>query len=204
MRNTGGAALTIPTVTTIGANAGDFIVATAGMTTPVSPGGSTSFTVAFAPTGNTSGPRTATLRIANDDPDENPFDISLTGMAFSTTADADGDGLNDWTEYQQRGAGFDWQKPQPELVKAFLAGSNASGLYTPTQVQAMNVDTPVIQKDPTTGEFTVTIGLEKSTDLVHYTPFPVTMPQAAITADGKLQLRFSVPDNTAFFRLETK
>jgi hypothetical protein len=230
IRNTGGVALDIPSITTIGANADDFTVNTTGMNAPVAPGGSTTFTVTFAPTGNTSSPRTATLRIANDDPDENPFDIALTSQAFSTTADLDGDGLNDWEEYRNASLGFDWQTAQPALVNVFVAGANSANLYTPaqyadnrtagrndvltspntydlyttTQVQAMNVDAPLIERDPATGEFILTIGLEKSTDLENYSPFPVTMPQATITPQGKLRLRFSVPDNAAFFRVEAR
>jgi hypothetical protein len=85
-----------------------------------------------------------------------------------------------------------------------LTSPNTYDLYTTTQVQAMNVDAPLIERDPATGEFILTIGLEKSTDLENYSPFPVTMPQATITPQGKLRLRFSVPDNAAFFRVEAR
>jgi hypothetical protein len=45
--------------------------------TSVPPAGQTHFTVRFLPTG--SGVKTTTLHIASNDPDENPFDIILTG-----------------------------------------------------------------------------------------------------------------------------
>jgi hypothetical protein len=55
--------------------------------TPVPAGGSTSFTVGFAPV--TAGFHTATLRIASNDSDENPFDIVLTGNGRLITDEID-------------------------------------------------------------------------------------------------------------------
>ena len=204
IRSTGGVTLNIQSVATFGSNPEDFIVSTEGMSSTIAVGASTSFSVAFTPTGNVSSPRAAVLRIANDDPNHSALDIALSGMAFSTTTSTTGDGLDDWTKYTHSALGFDWRVAQPDKVKFYLAGANSSNLYTPAQVQAMHVDAPLLEKDPNTGLFTLTIGLQKSTDLIHYSSFPVTMPQAAITQDGKLQLRFSVPDNAAFFRVEAK
>jgi uncharacterized delta-60 repeat protein len=47
-------------------------------------GASTSFNVTFAPT-TAAAPQTATLHIASNDADENPFDIALTGTGFTGT-----------------------------------------------------------------------------------------------------------------------
>lgn len=81
IKNTGGANLTGLGITIDGANAGDFSV-TANPTAPVSgPSGSTAFTVRFAPT--TAGAKTAVLHIANNDGDENPFDITLMGTGVA-------------------------------------------------------------------------------------------------------------------------
>ena len=44
-------------------------------TTVVGPGGSTTFTVRFTPSGR--GARKATLHLASNDVDESPFDIDL-------------------------------------------------------------------------------------------------------------------------------
>jgi uncharacterized delta-60 repeat protein len=77
IRNVGNADLTDLTITRGGANPGDFTV-TASPTAPLSgPDGSTTFTVRFAPTDV--GIRAATLHIASNDADENPFDILLNG-----------------------------------------------------------------------------------------------------------------------------
>jgi copper(I)-binding protein len=73
--NSGTADLTISGITIDGANAASFIVTN--LIATVSPGGSTTFTVQFAP-GNP-GLKTAALHIANNDSDENPFDIAITG-----------------------------------------------------------------------------------------------------------------------------
>ena len=139
---------------------------------------------------------------------KNPYDINLTGQALSFTQDTDGDGLNDASEYQMAALGFDWQVNQASLVNTLfsnligaLPNLNAAGFYTAAQVQALNVGVPLIQRDPM-GVFTLTIGVEKSTDLSIYNPFPMTAPQTMINAQGELEFRFTVPDNAAFFRLE--
>ena len=73
--NTGSADLSITGITIDGTNAASFTVTN--LTATVSPGGSTNFTVNFAPT-NT-GVQTAALHIASNDPTNNPFNIVVTG-----------------------------------------------------------------------------------------------------------------------------
>ena len=162
-------------------------------------GVSTSFTLRFAPA--TGGLKTATLAIPSDDPDESPYVIHLTGNALTTAIDSDGDGLNDAAEYQLAALGFDWQTAQPTLVSSFLA---SNGLYTLPQVRALNVSVPLIERNPATGAFTLTLGLEKSTNLGTFIPFPMTAPQTSINGAGKLEFQFTAPDNSAFFRVEAK
>ena len=76
IKNTGTADLTVPGILIDGLDASMFTV-TAAPAPLVIPGGSTTFTVTFAPT--TAGAKAAALHIANNDSDENPFDISLSG-----------------------------------------------------------------------------------------------------------------------------
>ncbi len=78
IRNIGNDDLTGLAITTDGANDGDFVVSDPGATT-LAAGASTTFTVAFKPTGE--GSRVVNLHIASNDADENPFDIGLTGTA---------------------------------------------------------------------------------------------------------------------------
>ncbi|MCX6928963.1 MAG: choice-of-anchor D domain-containing protein, partial [Verrucomicrobia bacterium] len=81
IKNTGSANLTGLGITIDGTDAGQFSV-TALPTAPVSgPSGSTTFTVRFTP--GTLGAKTAALHIANNDSDENPFDITLSGTGVA-------------------------------------------------------------------------------------------------------------------------
>ncbi|MBN1780787.1 choice-of-anchor D domain-containing protein [bacterium] len=99
--NTGAGALTLtgssPYVALSGTHAGDFAV-TAAPSTPVASTGSTTFEITFDPSG--SGARDATVSIANDDSDENPYTFSIQGRGYyarnlvvsgiATPADANG------------------------------------------------------------------------------------------------------------------
>ncbi len=84
IKNTGTGDLTLsgtPAVEVSGTHAGMFTV-TAQPTSPVAgPTGTTTFTVQFLPT--STGVKTAALSIANDDGDEGPYDITLTGTGQS-------------------------------------------------------------------------------------------------------------------------
>ena len=77
--NTGSADLTITNITIDGANAASFTVTN--LTATLSPGGSTNFTVNFAPT-NT-GAQIATLHIVSNDNNNNPFSVTLTGTGVA-------------------------------------------------------------------------------------------------------------------------
>lgn len=77
IRNLGNADLTGLGITIDGTDSALFTV-TASPSAPLSgPSGSTTFTVRFAPV--SSGAKTATLHIASNDADENPFNLTLTG-----------------------------------------------------------------------------------------------------------------------------
>jgi len=129
------------------------------------------------------------------------IDIPLKGQMLSSAEDTDGDGLNDLSEFQMVALGFDWQVGQTSLVNTLTANLNGAGYFRPAQVQALHVGTPLIQRNPMTGAFTLTLGIEKSTDLTHFSPFPMTLPQMQINGEGKAEFRFSVPDDAAFFKV---
>ena len=80
VRNTGGAPLSGLATTVSGSNPGDF-VATAPLQTELAANESTTFTVRFTP--SATGSRSAVIQIANNDPDEAPFDIALQGTGRS-------------------------------------------------------------------------------------------------------------------------
>ncbi|MCP4221323.1 MAG: choice-of-anchor D domain-containing protein [bacterium] len=76
--NSGTSNLTLTTlpITIGGTDAGQFSIQ-AQPTSPVAASGTTTFTVRFTPT--TTGAKTATISIANNDADENPYDLTITG-----------------------------------------------------------------------------------------------------------------------------
>ena len=203
IKNTGGVSLVLsgaPKVNVSGTDAALFSIV-AQPASPVTPGGSVPFTVRFTP--SSGGAKTAHLTITNSDADENPFDIDLAGTGLTFTMDTDGDGLNDASESQLAPLGFNWQVAQPALVSGYYANANGANLYSPSQVQALNVDVPLIQRN-LAGTFTLTLGIEKSTNLVNFTPFPMTAPQTLINGQGKLEFQFNGSGNAAFFRVEAK
>jgi len=80
VKNTGTANLTGLTYTIDGTNQSDFTVTTA-PTAPVAASGSTTFVVRFTP--SSFGTRTAAIHIDNNDSNEDPFDINLTGTGLA-------------------------------------------------------------------------------------------------------------------------
>ncbi len=93
IENTGGSPLTLtgtPKVAVNGAHAGDFNV----IFQPVSPiaqSGFTQFFIAFAP--SAAGVRTATISIANDDADENPYTFAIQGTGLAPEINLKGNGI---------------------------------------------------------------------------------------------------------------
>jgi autotransporter-associated beta strand protein len=77
VKNTGSSDLTSLAITKDGTNNADYVVSALGATT-LAPAASTTFTVTFSP--GAAGSRIAAIHIASNDADENPFDISLTGI----------------------------------------------------------------------------------------------------------------------------
>lgn len=150
----------------------------------------------------TSGLKAAAIHITTNVPGKNPYVINLTGRALSFVEDTDGDGMNDASELLLSPLGFNWQLGQPELVQGLFINANSVGLYTPSQIQALNVETSLLIRDAATGQFTIDIGLEKSNNLQDFTAFPFLAPQTSIQPNGKIRFEFTLPDNAAFLRLQ--
>gem|GEM_PF-5970547 len=83
MRNTGTAQLSDLGITITGPHAADFSVLSF-RDTPLSVAESTPFNIRFQP--SAAGARSATLVLSSDDPDENPFEIALTGEGVAQPA----------------------------------------------------------------------------------------------------------------------
>ena len=86
IRNSGTAALAGLSISRSGAHTSNFTVSTLSSST-LAAGASLTFTVTFVP--SAAGPRTAALRIASNDTDENPFDIALTGAGLAADIQID-------------------------------------------------------------------------------------------------------------------
>ena len=130
--------------------------------------------------------------------------LSFTATGLSRTADTDGDGLNDASELEMTTLGFNWQVAQPAMVNTYKSAANGAGYFTPSQVQALHVGTPLIARNTATGQFKLTIGVKKSTDLLNFTDFPMTSPQTLINGAGKIEFTFSGQGNAAFYRLQVQ
>ena len=107
IRNTGAGVLNLGAITISGTNSSEYTVTTA-PSSPIASGSSTTFTVTFNPTA--AGIRTATISIANNDTDENPYDFAIQGTGVAreiniqgnATSIVDGDFLpstTDWTDF---------------------------------------------------------------------------------------------------------
>jgi hypothetical protein len=200
LRNSGLADLSGMALTQSGTNAGEFSVSALSSTT-LAAGGNITFTVTFTPGGG--GNRTAQLSIASNDANS-PFLINFAGFGLSQTVDTDGDGLNDAAEYKMSALGFDWQTSQPALVATLADNANTAGYYTTSQIQALNIGTPLLTQNPATGLYKLTIAVKKSTNLQTFSPMPFSDQQTFINAQGEIEYEFSVPDKAAFFRLESR
>lgn len=89
-------------------------------------------------------------------------------------------------------------------IASVQADPNTFDLYDLAQVHALHVDAPLLVRDPNSGQFTLTLGLKKSTNLVDFTAFPFPAPTTSVNGDGKLELLFTSSDNAAFFRVEAE
>ena len=230
--NPGTQDLTGLTISKDGANAADFSI-TASPTAPVSFGGSTTFTITFTPAAGGAQTlfETAAIHIASNVAGKNPFDINLTGTALSYTQSTSNDGMSDAAKFLLAPLGFNWQASQPALVNTYYSNANAANLYTQaqyntsrtagqndvtaapntyslytlSQVQTLNVGTPLLTKSPGTGQFKLTIGVQQTPTLSQpFTAFPMSAPNTSINAQGQLEFLFTVPDNAAFFRVQAK
>jgi hypothetical protein len=201
--NIGSADLDNLTFTISGPDAGDFTVSA--KPGPVAPQMKTEF--AILRNGGGTGTRSATLHIASNDSDENSFDIDLTARVLAPTADDDGDGLSNAAEMNL--ASNPLFNPNGETFNPLFESSaqldflRANGLFLSSDIQALNIDVPLIVRNPATGQCTLTLGVQRSSDLRHLDPFPLNALQITVSPQGKIQVTFSSPASASFFRVET-
>ena len=194
LKNSGGSSLAGVNVTINGDAAADFALTTAPPAT-VNAGGSATFTIRFAPV--TAGTKIAALHIASNDSEENPFDITLTGQSLDPNADEDGDGLTNGAEVNLAALGFDPLVNNAPLV-ALLRNN---GLYLASDMQTLALGCPQLEKNPTTGHFHLSVGIEKTSDLKTWSPLTGFTPTFD-AAKGKVSIEIT-PDgtNASFYRV---
>ncbi len=197
--NTGSADLTGLTITIDGTNASDFTV-TAAPIAPVAPNGSTTFTVRFAPTVAAT-IKTAALHMANNDADENPFDINLSGRALDPNADDDGDGITNQAEVNLASFGFNPLVDNTAMVTLLRNNGRGFGLYTASDLQTLALGRPVLARDPSSGHFHLDISVEKSPNLSTWMPLlGFTPTYNAVTGHIDLEITPDASD-AQFYRV---
>jgi hypothetical protein len=80
---------------------------------------------------------------------------------------------------------------------------NTYSLYNLSQVQALNVGTPLLTRDAVSKKFKLTMKVKKSTDLKTFTSLPFVPADSTINSNGEMEFQFSSTDNAAFYRLES-
>jgi len=191
IRNTSNGLLTGLGITFNGTHASEFSVTTT-PTAPVASGGSTTFTVEFSPTSG--GTKTAALHIANNDNDENPFDVNLTARGLALGDDTDSDGMNDAAEFKLALLGFDWEVSNNTLVNALNANAGLHGLYTESQIGNARADTFTIGVSG--GTVTLGLQLQKSEDLIYWEDFGAPKQWTEPAADKAFYRLFFVQPET--------
>jgi hypothetical protein len=81
---------------------------------------------------------------------------------------------------------------------------NTYGLYNLSQVQALNVDAPLLTREAGNNKFKLTIKVKKSTDLKTFSAFPFVFENSTINANGEMEFQFTSTENAAFYRLEAR
>jgi len=83
---------------------------------------------------------------------------------------------------------------------------NTYGLNTVSQLQALNVNSPLLAKNPTNGMFTLTVGVQRAPQLTNFALFPMSSPgfTTSINPAGNLEFNFTDANDAAFFRLQAQ
>ncbi|MCC7146294.1 MAG: choice-of-anchor D domain-containing protein [Phycisphaeraceae bacterium] len=184
IQNTGTSALTVGAITFTGTAAAEFTVTDAPDAT-VAAGDSTTFTVEFDPT--VAGMRFATINIANDDSNENPYDFHITGTGIDNVPEinvqgngasiADGDvtpSTSDHTNFGTAGYGANEDEGLSSIVRTFTIQN--------TGVAELNLTgTPLVEiGGANADDFEVTVLPADSVAAAGTTTFQVTFTPGAL------------------------
>ncbi|MDA7888689.1 hypothetical protein N9A86_04855, partial [Akkermansiaceae bacterium] len=114
--------------------------------------------------------------------------------------DADNDGMNDWAEYSLRDLGFDWETTQTALVDTLINNASTAGLFTESQIAAMNVSASLVEVDAGTNTAAIVIGLEDSDDMINFDPINAELSKITIDGEGKIRYEMDTSADKKFIR----
>lgn len=171
-----------PYIIISGVDSADFVV-TAVPSSPIAASSSTTFEITFNPTGSVLGIRTATVSIANDDADENPYTFNVFGEAI----DANASTPLLITQYYE-GAGNDkWIEVKNISQQTVFAGQYYLAMYS-----GINTSTNVISTNPPNES--IAIGAMAPGDVILYRNASASLPLA-----GNLGSATVVPTSVCTF-----
>lgn len=179
IRNPGGANLTDLSISLDGANAADFNI-TANPISPVSPAGTTTFTVQFSPT--STGAKTAAIQIASNlTGSKNPYDINLTGVGTAPDINVEQPALTTVADGETKAFGN------------VLVGTNTSLTFTIRNLGSANLSSLGITIDgANAADFTLTVNPTSSVSPSGTTTFTV---QFAPSAPGSRTAAIHIANN---------
>lgn len=120
--------------------------------------------------------------------------------------DTDGDGINDFSEVLMVNYGFDPAEDNADLLANLQEAAFGAGLYsTEVQLKDMNLNRPIIGRDPATGKIFLQIRVQQSTSLeeTDWAQLPLGSEDVSTTGGD---IKVTLPDPEAdvyFFRIFT-
>ncbi|MCB1121838.1 MAG: hypothetical protein KJT03_09840 [Verrucomicrobiae bacterium] len=156
-------------------------------------------------------PDTLSSTVANDknaDSDDDgltDYEEFLNGT-FPDNPDSDGDGINDYSEVLMTAFGFNPTEDNSDLLENLQNAAFGAGLYsTEVQIKDMNLDKPVIGRDPLTGKIYLKVRIQQSTSLdeTDWAQLPLGSEDVSTTGGD---IKVTLPDQSGdvyFFRVFT-
>lgn len=178
--------------------------------------------IIYTPDPNFHGTETFTFTVNDGEFDSDAATVTVNVLSYSE--DVDNDGLSDASEFGLLTFGFDWQVSQEEMVTTLLsaglytgaqyganriAGQNdvvsdpgAFDLCSLDQIELLDFGVPQFERDPVTGLFTLTFGVEMTTNLLDFDPVWMDSSSVRVNGDGNVEFQFESVEDSAYFRLK--
>jgi hypothetical protein len=178
--------------------------------------------IIYTPDPNYYGTETFTFTVNDGEFDSDAATVAVHVLSYSE--DVDNDGLSDASEFGLLAFGFDWQVIQEEMVTTLLS----AGLYTGEQYEAnrivgqndvvsdpvafdlcsldqielLDFGLPQFERDSVTELFTLTFGVEMTTNLLDFDPVLMDSSSVRVNGEGNVEFQFESVEDSAYFRLK--